>query len=65
MRIGGVESKIKKRRGRPPEGRVPFLCHVLPETRDKIDAIVLKSGTSRGKVIEQFYRKLFKTKANS
>jgi len=50
-----AKKKIKPKRGRPKEGRIPFICHVMPKTADIIDGMVDQDNpemNSRGRVVE-------------
>jgi len=49
-------SKPKDGRGRPKEGRVRLLAHVLPCTKKTIDGMVDRQDTlfnTRGKIIDE------------
>ncbi len=50
-----MAKRKQKKRGRPREGRVPFISHVMPKTAKLIDGLVERDcpqRNSRGKILE-------------
>ena len=50
-----AKKKSKPKRGRPPEGRVPLMVHIKPQTVTLVDGMVVDGDrdlNTRGKIIE-------------